>query len=403
EDLDQAGLLVRLFPEWSRVRNRPQRNAYHRFTVDRHLLEAAAEAASLVRRVHRPDLLLLAALFHDLGKGSPGDHSLAGAALVGDVGPRLGLPPDDVARLGTLVGHHLLLADTATRRDPSDPATTQLVASAVGDRETLGLLAALTEADAAATGPWAWTPWKRALVADLVTRTERVLAGEHPQEPPTFPLPRHRELVTRAASGLVVLAEDDRLTVAAPDRPGLLSLVAGVLALEGLEVVAADAWSGEGVAVSEYTVTPELGGTPDWDQVAARLREVSAAPGSLGPALAARARSYARRRRVPTPGPRVRVDLGASTRATVVEVWAADEVGLLHRLAGVFADLGLDIRHAKVQTLGHEVVDTFYLVDGQGRRVTAPGALATLERAVVDTLGGGPPPRLAEREPDPAP
>ncbi|TDB83968.1 [protein-PII] uridylyltransferase, partial [Actinomadura sp. KC216] len=131
EALDQADLIVRLLPEWERVRNRPQRNPVHRFTVDRHLVETAAGAAALTREVARPDLLLLSALLHDIGKGSPGDHSTTGAVIAHDIGTRLGLPEDDVRVLETLVRHHLLLPETATRRDIDDPMTVQTVTAAV--------------------------------------------------------------------------------------------------------------------------------------------------------------------------------------------------------------------------------------------------------------------------------
>ena len=178
EALDQRGILVRLLPEWQPVRSRPQRNAYHRFTVDRHLWEAAANAAALADRVDRPDLLVLGALFHDLGKGYPGDHTDAGhGARAATSGPALGLAAADVDTLVRMVQHHLLLPDVAVRRDLTDPATIRKVADAVGDVETLDLLHALTEADSLATGPSAWGSWKAQLVADLVDRTRPVLDG----------------------------------------------------------------------------------------------------------------------------------------------------------------------------------------------------------------------------------
>ena len=147
ESLDQHGLLVRLIPEWAAVRNKPQRNAYHRFTVDRHLLEAAALAAELTDRVERPDLLVVGALLHDIGKGFPGDHTTVGIEVVDRIATRMGFPPADVEVLVDLVRHHLLLPDTATRRDLDDPTTVARVAAAAGNRLTLHLLAALTEAD----------------------------------------------------------------------------------------------------------------------------------------------------------------------------------------------------------------------------------------------------------------
>src|SRR5262249_27388272 len=157
------------------------------------------------RRVTRPDLLLVAALLHDIGKGYPGDHTSAGVTVVGSIARRMGFPSEDVDTLVTLVRHHLLLADTATRRDLDDPETIRLVAEAVGDRATLDLLAALTEADSLATGPSAWGPWKAGLVSSLVDRVGRRLAGERAEPPPSLPSPEHRRLM--AAGKLALVAE----------------------------------------------------------------------------------------------------------------------------------------------------------------------------------------------------
>ena len=178
EALDAGGLVSRLLPDWERVRCRPQRNPVHRFTVDRHLVETAVRASALTRRVQRPDLLLVAALLHDIGKGWPGDHSIVGETIAHDMAGRMGFGTRDADILARLVRHHLLLVETATRRDLDDPATIRSVADAVGGVRTLELLHALTEADALATGPAAWSAWRGTLVADLVKRVSGVLAGE---------------------------------------------------------------------------------------------------------------------------------------------------------------------------------------------------------------------------------
>ncbi|MFM8906272.1 MAG: HD domain-containing protein, partial [Actinomycetota bacterium] len=178
EALEQRDLISKVLPEWAAVRCKPQRNAFHRYTVDRHLWQTAANAATLVSRVNRPDLLVLGALFHDLGKGYPGDHTEAGLALFAKIGPRMGLNDDDVRTVSTLIEHHLLLPDVATRRDISDDMTVEFVAARVGDLGTLQLLAALTEADALATGPTAWGGWKEELVRTLITRVTQRLSGD---------------------------------------------------------------------------------------------------------------------------------------------------------------------------------------------------------------------------------
>ena len=161
EGLDQVGIVGQWIPEWAGVRSRPQRSAVHRHTVDRHLIETVVRAAGLVRRVSRPDLLLVAALLHDIGKvRGAHDHSVTGAELTGPIVTRWGFAPRDVDILVTLVREHLTLIELATRRDHQDPATVDAAIAAVGgDGEVFEMLLALTEADASAAGPAAWTDW----------------------------------------------------------------------------------------------------------------------------------------------------------------------------------------------------------------------------------------------------
>ncbi|MDQ6928208.1 MAG: [protein-PII] uridylyltransferase [Actinomycetota bacterium] len=398
EALDQAGLLTRLVPEWQPVRSRPQRNAYHRFTVDRHLYEAAAEAAALTARVERPDLLLMGAWLHDIGKGythdhPSGDHSIAGSEITRVLATRMGFSADDVDVLERLVRLHLLLAETAGRRDLEDPATATLVASKVGDAQTLELLHALTEADSLATGPAAWSPWKAGLVADLVERTARVLAGEAPAPNPREVLsPARRALIEQvtASGDVVVKPEGMSLVVVARDRPGLFCRVAGTLTVHGLDVLTARGWSAEnGVAIEEFDVERVFGGEPDWAAVEADLRRALTDRVALDARVSERARVYAGPSRLRAAAPartRVTVDNESSASATVVDVRAPDRIGSLYRITRAMADLNLDIRHAKVATLGHEVVDAFYVVDAAGRKVADAGALEALQRAVAEEL-----------------
>ncbi len=378
EALDQAGLLVRLVPEWERVRSKPQRNSLHRFTVDRHLVEAAAAAAGLTRRVQRPDLLLLGALLHDIGKGYPGDHTDVGVVVVGELAPRLGLPPEDVDVLVAMVRHHLLLPDVATRRDLADPATARAVADAVGSAQVLELLHALTEADSAATGPAAWSSWKGQLVTELVTRTRGLLAGAPP--PPPARLAEWQEEVVRAGE-FALVARDDEVTVVAPDRPGLLSAAAGVLALHRLDVRSASVFARDRTAVTVFRVAPRFGDLPDWAPVRDDLRAVLEGRLPLAQKLAAREAAYASRSPVVPAPPTVTLVDDASDSATVVEVRAPDALGVLHRITAALAAQGLDIRTAHVSSLGADVVDAFYvprLSDDAVRAAVVQGVLAAL-------------------------
>ncbi|ASQ97205.1 [protein-PII] uridylyltransferase [Streptomyces sp. 11-1-2] len=427
EALEAEGLITRLLPDWERVRCRPQRNAVHRWTVDRHLVETAVRASALSRRVGRPDLLLVAALLHDIGKGWPGDHSVAGETIARDVAARIGFDRADVAVLATLVRHHLLLVETATRRDLDDPATVRSVAEAVGGAITLELLHALTEADALATGPAAWSAWRGSLVADLVKRVSAVLAGEPaddwstPQQTtaeqerlaieawrtggPVLALHARSEALAPGGAGLLTggLPTDGALTgaaegppedeatgpepigvellIAVPDQPGVLATAAGVLALHRLTVRAADlralelpseldaAGAAGGVLLLSWRVAAEYGSLPQ----AARLRNdlLRALDGSLDivARLAEREaayRKYPRRRGVHAPPPRVTVAPGSSQLATVIEVRAQDAPGLLHRIGRALEDTGVAVRSAHASTLGANAVDAFYVTDSSG-------------------------------------
>jgi [protein-PII] uridylyltransferase len=389
EALDQQGVWERYVPEWPAVRSKPQRNAYHRFTVDRHLWEAAVGAGALAGRVTRPDLLVLAGLLHDIGKGEGGDHTANGVRMLAEIVPRMGLGADDGAVLVALCRHHLLLADVATRRDIDDPGTVDAVVSAVGTREVLGLLAALTEADSLATGPAAWSDWKAGLVRALVARVDHVLGGGAAHEVSgEFPTVEQRALL--AAGEQAIAAAGDRLTVITPDRHGLFSRVAGVLSLHGLDVLDAAAASEAGWAIEVFRVESSFGPTFSWDKVVADLELALAGRLALRARLADRERTYGAPRVRATHAeavePEVRVDLDASADATVVEVHAADALGVLYRITSALADLDLDIVAAKVQTLGPQVVDSFYVRAGDGTKVTDPATLSEVERALLHAL-----------------
>ncbi|HVX21591.1 MAG TPA: [protein-PII] uridylyltransferase [Acidimicrobiales bacterium] len=394
EALDHEGLWVRLLPEWAGVRNKPQRNAYHRFTVDRHLLEAAANAAALADRVERPDLLVLGALLHDIGKGYPGDHIEVGMDLVRTMAGRMGFAPADVDTLVSLVRLHLLVPDTATRRDLDDPTTIETVAETVGDLTTIRLLGALTEADSLATGPSAWGSWKAGLVADLVDRVSGYFDGGTAAAAAGGGWVRevHRNLMeeVRATGRPAVLLEPPEVVVAAPDRPGLLAAVAGVLALHGLDVRSADVTSDDGVAAEVFTVEVPRGAWPDSARLREDLEAVLSDRLALTDRLEAKARAYADGKRPSAARPvvpRVWVDNEASATSTVVEVRAANEVGLLNRVTRALFDCGLDVVSARVSTLGEAVVDAFYVRDESGGKVTDRRTLGIVAQRLNDAIG----------------
>jgi [protein-PII] uridylyltransferase len=382
-----------VLPEWAPVRSKPQRNAFHRYTVDRHLWQTVANAAELVHRVLRPDLLVIGALFHDIGKGYPGDHTEVGVEMFATIGPRMGLSDNDTAIVVSLIEHHLLLADTATRRDLSDDATITMVTNKLGSTLVLDLLHALTQADSLATGPSAWSEWKAELVALLVERSRHVLGGGDVQEVMWRLFPDAGVLEMMATGELQIRTEHDRVTVVSPDRPGTFSKVAGVLALHSLDVLGAEAHSDEqGMAASEFRVTSPHGDI-EWEPIVLNLERALSGRLALDSRLADRAANARPRRAtsaVAPAAPTVRFDDGASSNATFLEVRAPDMVGVLHRITKAMADFGLDIRHARVLTLGNEVVDSFYVRESGGGVITDPAYKEEIVRAILFAVGNLP-------------
>lgn len=378
EALDRTGLWGRLFPEWGAVRDLPPRDAVHIWTVDRHLVETVSRASAFTTRVSRPDLLLLGALVHDIGKGRGGDHSVIGAGLATQIGARLGLWPSDVALLSKMVRYHLLLPDTATRRDLQDAKVIAAVVDALdGDLVLLELLHALAEADSLATGPGVWGDWKASLVGHLVRRCRLVMIGEPLPKPDPID-PHHLLLASDGEVHVELVAGDGAhvfdVAMIAPDRRGLLSKAAGVLALNSLRVHSASVNSHQGVAINTFVVSPHFGTPP-----AAQLLREQFGLGLAGDldvigSLERRDRDAASTNttragetpdavpiNAPAP-PRITWFDGTSRGEYVLQIRSADRAGLLARLTAVIERDGLDIVWAKVTTLGSSVVDAFGVV-----------------------------------------
>ena len=449
ETLDRLGLLRRYLPEWAAVRCRPQRDPYHRYSVDVHLLRAlgamsalvsgsndddpvAAEAASIAS--DRP-ALLLGALLHDIGKTGRGSHVPIGAEIAADAldRMRIGQPTADLVRF--LVAEHLLLSDTATRRDLDDDDLVLDVAARVGSQERLAALYLLTRADAAATGPAAWTAWRATLVRELVGKLQRTLErggmgaevaerlsaradelraivpSEHAADvdgfllrmPRTYLLnvpveriARHVPLLAVPVGRLEVrtLSEDGErpgtysLTVIAADRPGLLSFVAGALSLAGLSILTAQVFTTQDdVAVDVFEVEgafePEI--TEErWREFRSTLRKVLEGRLSLEHRVDQKRAHYPQRR--PDLPVEVTVHQEVSDFFTVVEVGCPDRVGLLFDITATLAELHLDVHLAKVATYGGRVVDAFYVRDELGRKIEQPEQVAEIERALTTRL-----------------
>jgi [protein-PII] uridylyltransferase len=451
ETLDRIGLLERYLPAWSDVRCRPQRDPYHRSSVDVHLVDAFAAAASLLddagddplaveaaSAIEDRDGLLLGALLHDIGKTGRGEHVAVGADVARGTLEHMGVAgaTADLARF--LVSEHLLLSDTATRRDLEDEELVHGLATTIGQPSRLAALCLLTIADARATGPLAWTPWRSALLRELVAKVGRVLErgdvepgtaerlsgradqiraaleGEDPAEVERFlmRMPRgyvsivqaervaaHFGLVARPMGAREVrtaAAEGTRpgtyeLAVAAADRAGLLSMIAGALTLAGLSILTAQVFTTEdGVAVDLFEVEGAFEaevGEERWRDVRGTLRRAIEGRLSLDHRVHAKRAHYPEPRQdVPV---RVTIDNDASDFFTVVEVGAPDRLGLLFDVTRALAELRLDVHIAKVATYGVRVVDAFYVRDALGRRVEDPDRIGEIEQVLRSSLGGG--------------
>ena len=369
EALDQEEIIFHWIPEWRALRSLPQRNALHRHTVDRHMVETAVHAAALTRKVHRPDLLLFAALFHDIGKGDVEDHSLRGERLIQPLAQRIGFPPEDVEVIKILVKHHLLLSATATRRDLDDPATIQSIVAVIPDLTTLELLHALSIADGEATGSAGWSDWKATLVSDLVKRVKKAMSGSSTiaAQPEITP-----EQLKVAESGVLQVNLEQRengysIEIISPDKPGLLSLVAGVINTSRLDVRSARTKTHGSSAVMKWIVTPE----PHAPAITAQIlrSEIEKAfndASHIEDRLIARAQAYASIPSIPVPDPIVEFFNDGATEATIIEVRSHDRPGLLFRIGAGITQSKVDIRSAIVTTLGAEAIDTLYVTELTG-------------------------------------
>jgi len=448
--LDRLGLLARFIPAWAAVRCRPQRDPYHRSTVDAHLVAAAAQMADLlagsgdagdplevaaVTHVERPDALLLGALLHDVGKIGAGGHVPIGTTIARDTLDAMGVAVADRDLAVFLVQEHLLLPDTATRRDLSDEDLLLDVAARIGSPERLGALYLLAKADAFATGPAAWTPWRETLVRELVAKVQRVFdrgeMGEELAAHLAARTERLRELLEGEPEDLIdrfilrvprayLLAVDPgraaehfrivmpplgrnevrtaatvgsragtyEVVVVASDRPGLLSWIAGALAIGGISILAAQAFTTEDrTAVDVFEVEgafePEIT-EARWRAFRSTLRRTIEGSISLEHRVREKSRHYPPPR-APSPVS-VRVLNDVSEFSTVIEVGAPDRIGLLHDITRTFADLHLGVHLAKVATFDGRVVDAFYVRDELGRKVTEPGMLADVEATLRERL-----------------
>ena len=389
DELDYAGVIDTWLPEWSAIRLRGSSSPVHRFTVDRHSIETCVQIKSHLRVVSRPDLLVVAALLHDIGKGAEGDHSDVGAPMAEAIALRWGFSANDAARIGHLVRWHLLLPTVATRRDIEDPSTAANVAEIVGDVDSLELLAALTESDARSTSATAWSPWRAGLIKGLVAKTKAVL-----QEGVETPDPENYEGWPESVDPPSTLNGNDslhdrefslevrnhhtgsRLIISTPDRSGSMADMAAGIALAGLEVLSARAVTTGTTATTLWEVTRN-----DVDAKKLTERIKSVIDGTLD--LDARLKLTPTEDAVDTT---VRVLENLSETATLIEVRAQDRRGLVWAVSRAIATEGVSIRSAHLSTYGPEARDVFYVVDADGQSLS-PAVATRLTERVAAALG----------------
>jgi len=452
--LNEAGVLGRFIPDFGRVVAQMQHDMYHVFTVDEHTIRAIdllhrietgdlAEdhplATEIVHKVLSRRALYVAVLLHDIAKGRGGDHSVLGAEVAEELCPRFGLDSEETETVAWLVRHHLVMSNTAQKRDIDDPKTIRDFADHVQSPERLRLLLVLTVADMRATGPTVWNGWKAALLRDLYYRTEELLSGSveaggvaarvdrakdavaerlkgWPEDDiaafldlgytaywlslDTETQVKHAEITRQARQDKSMMAIDvaadekrsvTEVTVYTPDHPGLFSQIAGAMALSGASIVEARIFTmANGHALDIFTIQNAAGkaisAASDLKKLEHRI--ANSLTGELRPwrDLAGKESLPQRARDVFEVPTRVLIDNSASNFFTLVEVNGRDRPGLLYDVTRALTESGIQIASAKISTYGERVVDVFYVKDVFGMKVTNEHKQDEVRRAVLEAL-----------------
>jgi [protein-PII] uridylyltransferase len=354
-------------------------------------VQTVAEAQAHLTRVDRPDILLLTCLFHDIGKlpGGAVHHADRGAPIAREAVQAIGLDQSDAELIEHLVRNHLTLAGLATKRDHADPATLDALVEAVqGRTEILQLLRSLTEADARAAGPAAWTPWRAQLINSLADNVEGLLVDRTTRVDVTqlvdLGLARSVQLDGRPRIRMETQPGGLQLIIAAKDRLGLFSDTAGLFASHSIQVRSAVLHTVEGVAVNTWRIDKQLAtDLPDTAYLIKQLSRLEAGEtGILAPVQRREARTHGSG--TASNHPYVELVPDASETAAVIEVRTGDRAGLLYALGRSLSEIRLSIRSAHISTLAGQAIDTFYIteVDGSAPSKQRAGeAVAALTKA----------------------
>ena len=452
--MNEAGILGRFVPEFGRVVALMQFNMYHHYTVDEHLIRAVGNIAAIERgdlkedhplahdvakRIQTREVLYAATLLHDIAKGLPGDHSELGAEIARNVCPRWGLSEEDTATVAWLVQYHLVMSDTAQRRDIADPKTVRDFVEVVQSPEMLRLLLVLTVADIRAVGPGVWNGWKGQLLRELYFEAEGMISGadtvrahsarveeakqqldakiaDMPADERERLIARHYDtywltldLATQERHARMMAGADAKgnllaidsvsnnfrsvseVTVYTPDHPGLFAQITGAIAAQGGSIVdskvftTSDGWGLDMFSVQDAESGP-FGDAPRIERLRQTILKIVRGEVQPGKLIAKRpGKSRAQAFNVPS---RVHFDNDASHSATVVEVRGRDRVGFLYDVATALFDSGLTISSAMIATYGERVVDVFYVRDGYGHKITHPERLKSVERRLLKAVAG---------------
>jgi [protein-PII] uridylyltransferase len=449
--MNEAGVLGRFVPAFGKVVAMMQFNMYHHYTVDEHLLRCIGVLAEIERggnnetplaneMIHKilpgnRTVLYVAMFLHDIAKGRPEDHSIAGARVARRFCPRLGLSAADTETVAWLIENHLVMSSVAQSRDLSDRKTIENFAAVVQSVERLKLLTILTTADIRAVGPGVWNGWKAQLIRTLYYETEPVLTGgfsevnraqrvamaqaelrEALKDWPTDQLDayvakhypaywlkvdlahkiEHARFVREAEGADKNLAtmtgfDTDRavteLTVLAPDHPWLLSIIAGACAMANANIVDAQIYTTtDGRALDTISLSREFERDEDEQRRASRIADSieKALRGQLRlPEMVGRRAAPKGRIKAFALEPSVIINNQWSHRYTMVEVTGLDRTGLLYELTATLSKLNLNIASAHVATFGERVVDVFYVTDLMGAQITSPTRQAAIKRALI--------------------
>jgi [protein-PII] uridylyltransferase len=447
--MNEAGVLGRFIPDFGRVVSMMQFNMYHHFTVDEHLIRAigflsdiehgryAIEhpvSTEIIRTIDNRRALYVAVLLHDIAKGRDEDHSIAGARIARELGPRLGLTPPETETVVWLVENHLQMSQFAQSRDLNDPKTIRDFAALVQSRERLKLLLLLTVVDLRAVGPGVWTGWKGQLLRTLYFETEPMLGGGHTglsrtermvaaqdelrkrladwppaalesfinRHYPSYWLRSDLDTIVEQAK-LVRAAEESRkslvthfatdafravteITLFAPNHPRLLAMVAGACTGAGANIVDAQiSTTRDGMALDTIHLEREFEHAEDEERragrIAASIEKLLKGEARLADVVATKKKPKARLSAF-TVEPQVVIDNTLSDALTVIEINGLDRPGLLYDVTRAISDLNLDIASAHIATFGEKAVDVFYVTDLTGKKITS----SSREGAIRDRL-----------------